>query len=49
MNLEEIPPAFEYLDGYTYESKGSKNAAARTDRSSWTKGQATLILYSTSS
>ncbi len=45
MNMDEVPIPFEYLDGYTYEKKGSKSVAAKTDRSGWAKRQATLILY----
>ena len=45
LNMDETPIPFEYLDGYTYEIKGSKTVSGHTDRSGWNKRQATLILY----
>jgi len=45
LNLDETPIPFEYLDGRTYDLKGSKTISGKTDRSGWDKRQATLILY----
>lgn len=45
INIDETPMPFEYLDGYTYEIKGSKTISGKSDRSGWNKRQATLILY----
>lgn len=45
LNLDETPIPFEYLDGYTYNSCGSRTVAGRSSRSGWDKRQATLILY----
>jgi hypothetical protein len=43
--MDEVPIPFEYLDGYTYNQKGAKTVSVKTDRSGWSKRQATLILY----
>ena len=45
LNLDETPIPFEYLEGRTYDIKGSKTIAGKTDGSGWDKRQATLILY----
>ena len=45
LNLDETPIPFEYLEGKTYDIKGSKTVAGKTDGSGWDKQQATLILY----
>ncbi|OIW26844.1 hypothetical protein CONLIGDRAFT_646981 [Coniochaeta ligniaria NRRL 30616] len=45
MNLDEVPILFEYLDGYSYDFEGVKTVSGKTDRSGWSKRQATLILY----
>jgi hypothetical protein len=45
LNLDETPIPFEFLDGCTYDNRGSKTVAGKTERNSWTKRQATLILY----
>jgi len=45
LNLDETPIPFEYLDGKTYDIKGSKTVGGKTDGSGWDKRQATLILY----
>jgi hypothetical protein len=45
MNFDETPIPFEYLDCHTYNLKGKKTVSVKTDRSGWSKRQATLILY----
>ena len=45
LNVDETPIPFEYLDGSTWDLRGAKTVAGRTDRSGWSKRQATLILY----
>ncbi|CCE34825.1 uncharacterized protein CPUR_08764 [Claviceps purpurea 20.1] len=45
INFDETPIPFEYLDGVTYDTKGVHTVAGKTDRSGWSKRQATLILY----
>lgn len=45
LNLDETPIPFEYLDGKTYDIKGTKTVSAKTDRSGWDKQQTTLIFY----
>ena len=45
LNLDETPIPFEYLDGKTYEMKGSRTVSGKTDGGGWDKRQATLILY----
>ncbi|RYO82107.1 hypothetical protein DL764_009660 [Monosporascus ibericus] len=43
--MDETPLPFEYVDGYTYSLKGLRTVTAKSDRSSWDKRQATLILF----
>ncbi|GKT54194.1 pogo transposable element with krab domain-like [Colletotrichum tofieldiae] len=45
INFDETPIPFEYLDGSTWAVKGSRTVAGKSDRSGWSKRQATLILY----
>ncbi|KZL84411.1 pogo transposable element with krab domain-like [Colletotrichum incanum] len=45
INFDETPIHFEYLDGSTWADKGARTVAGKTDRSGWSKRQATLILY----
>jgi hypothetical protein len=45
LNLDETPILFEFLDGYIYNNRGNKTVVGKTERNSWTKRQATLILY----
>jgi DDE superfamily endonuclease len=45
MNFDETLIPFEYLDHRSYDFKGKKTVLAKTDRSGWSKRQATLILY----
>ncbi|KAI8710466.1 hypothetical protein NCS52_01563600 [Fusarium sp. LHS14.1] len=45
LNVDETPIPFEYLDGSTWELRGAKTVAGKTDRSGWSKRQATLIIY----
>ncbi|KZL66533.1 pogo transposable element with krab domain-like [Colletotrichum incanum] len=45
INFDETPIPFEYLDGSTWADKGARTVAGKTDRSGWSKRQATLILY----
>lgn len=45
LNIDETPVPFEFLDGSTYDIRGQKTIAAKSDRSGWNKRQATLILY----
>jgi hypothetical protein len=45
VNLDEVPIPFEYLDGYSYDHCGTKSVEGKSDRSGWSKRQATLILY----
>ena len=42
-NMDKTPLPFEYLDGCTYDVKGSKTVAASV-KSGWDKRQATLML-----
>ncbi|KAI0855431.1 DDE superfamily endonuclease-domain-containing protein [Xylaria cubensis] len=44
VNMDETPLPFEFLDGYTYDHKGTKSVNGRSDRSGWGKRQATLVL-----
>ncbi|KAI0184938.1 DDE superfamily endonuclease-domain-containing protein [Xylaria flabelliformis] len=44
VNMDETPLLFEFLDGYTYDYKGTKSVNGRSDRSGWGKRQATLVL-----
>jgi hypothetical protein len=45
INLNETPLPFEFLSGYTYNWKKVTTIAGRSDRNSWNKRQATIILY----
>jgi hypothetical protein len=45
INLDETPLPFEFLSGYSYDFKGARTVAGKSDRSSWDKRQATIILY----
>jgi hypothetical protein len=45
INLDETPLSFEFLNGYSYDFKGAKIVAGRSERSGWDKRQATIILY----
>jgi hypothetical protein len=36
---------FEFLSGYSYDFKGSRTIAGKSDRNGWNKRQATIILY----
>ncbi|RPB05356.1 hypothetical protein L873DRAFT_1839909 [Choiromyces venosus 120613-1] len=37
LNLDETPIPFAYLDGHTYNLKGSKTISGKTDQSGWDK------------
>jgi hypothetical protein len=45
VNLDETPLPFEFLNGYTYDFKGVRTVAGKSDRSGWDKRQATVVLY----
>jgi hypothetical protein len=45
MNLDETPLPFEFLSGCSYNFKGARTVAGRSDRNGWDKRQATVILY----
>jgi hypothetical protein len=45
INLDETPFSFELLNGYLYDFKGVKTVAGKSERSSWNKRQAIIILY----
>lgn len=45
INLDEIPIPFEFLNGCTYDLVGNKMIAGKTERNTWTKRKAALILY----
>lgn len=45
LNVDKTPIPFEYLDGAIWELLGAKTVAGKTDRSGWSKRQATLVLY----
>jgi hypothetical protein len=45
INLDETPLPFEFLNGYSYNFKGVKTVAGKSERSGWKKRQATIILY----
>jgi hypothetical protein len=36
---------FEFLSGYSYDFKGARTIAGKSDRNGWDKRQATIILY----
>ena len=42
--MDQTPLPWEYLEGKTYEFKGSKTVWVRTQRSGWDKRQATIQL-----
>lgn len=44
LNLDETPIPFEYLDGVTWEVKGNKTVAGKSNYSRWNKRQVTLVL-----
>ena len=44
LNMDQTPLPWEYLEGKTYEFKGSKTVWVRTRRSGWDKRQATIQL-----
>jgi len=43
-NLNETPIPFEYLEGKTYDTIGSKTVWAKSSQSGWDKRQASLVL-----
>jgi hypothetical protein len=45
LNVDETPLPFEFLSGYTYDWKGLTTVAGKSDRSTWDKRQATIILH----
>jgi hypothetical protein len=45
INLDETPLPFEFLSGYSYEFKGARTIAGKSERSGWDKRQTTIILY----
>jgi hypothetical protein len=45
VNLDETPLPFEFLSGYSYDFKGVRTVAGKSERSGWDKRQATIILY----
>jgi hypothetical protein len=45
VNFDETPLPFEFLEGYTYDIRGTKTIAGKLEKSSWGKKQATIILY----
>jgi hypothetical protein len=45
INFDETPLPFEFLEGYTYDIRGTKTIAGKSERSGWGKSQATIILY----
>jgi hypothetical protein len=45
INLDETPLPFEFLEGYTYNIRGTKTIAGKSKRNGWGKRQATTILY----
>jgi hypothetical protein len=45
LNVDETPLPFEFLSGYTYDWKGVTTVAGKSDRSSWDKRQATIVLH----
>ena len=44
LNMNQTPLPWEYLEGKTYEFKGSKTVWVRARRSGWDKRQATIQL-----
>jgi hypothetical protein len=45
LNVDETPLLFEFLSGYTYNWKGVTTVAGKSDRNSWNKRQATIVLH----
>jgi hypothetical protein len=45
INLDGTPLLFEFLASYSYDFKGARTVAGKSDRSGWDKRQATIILY----
>lgn len=45
MNMDEVPIPFEFFDGYTYHLKGEHTVTGTVQNTSWSKRQATLVLY----
>jgi hypothetical protein len=45
INLDETPLPFEFLEGYTYDIRGTKTIAGKSERTGWGKKQATIIFY----
>jgi hypothetical protein len=45
INLDETPLPFEFLNGYSYDFRGARTIAGKSDRNSWNKRQITIILY----
>jgi len=45
LNMDEVPIPFEFFDGYTYHLKGEHTVSGSVSNSSWSKRQATLVLY----
>jgi hypothetical protein len=44
INLGEAPLPFEFLNGYSYDFKGARIIAGKSDRNSWDKRQAIIML-----
>jgi hypothetical protein len=45
INLDKTLFPFEFLNDYSYNFKGVKTVAGKSERSGWDKRQATIILY----
>lgn len=45
LNLDEVPIPFEFFDGCTYHLKGEHTVTGSVSNTSWSKRQATLVLY----
>ena len=45
LNMDEVPISFEFFEGYSYHLKGERTISGSTGNSSWSKRQATLVLY----
>jgi hypothetical protein len=45
INLDETPLPFEFLSGYSYDFKGARIIAGKSDRNGWNKRQAIIIFY----
>jgi hypothetical protein len=44
-NVDKTPLPFEFLSGYTYDWKGVTIVAGKSDRNSWDKRQAIIVLH----